>query len=164
MNNFPASEPTLSTLIGIRDLEQYLHDHIPISKALGVEVVEALADSVRLFAPLAPNINHRDTVFAGSASAVAILSAWSLLYIRLKEVGVNTRLVLQRNSMCIEHPILTGFTATAAIESSALWDHFLDMLTRKHKARIHVTSELFCNGERVGELEADFVAIAMQPA
>ena len=33
------------------DLEHYLHDHIPISKALGVEVVEALAEGVKLSAP-----------------------------------------------------------------------------------------------------------------
>ena len=150
--------------MNISELEYYLHDHIPISIALGVEVVKALAEGVTLSAPLAPNINHRETVFGGSASAVAILSVWSLLYIRLKDAGFKTRLVLQRNSMCYDLPILDDFTATAVIHNSALWDHFLDMLTRKHKARIHVTSALFCNGERVGELEADFVALILQPA
>jgi thioesterase domain-containing protein len=66
------------------ELAQYLHEHIPLSRAMGVEVVEATWDGVSLRAPLAPNINHRETVFGGSASAVAILAAWALLYVRLQ--------------------------------------------------------------------------------
>lgn len=65
------------------DLEHYLHDHIPLSKAMAVSVASVAPHEVVLRAPLAPNINHRDTVFGGSASAVAILAAWSLLNTRL---------------------------------------------------------------------------------
>lgn len=61
------------------ELEKYLHGHIPLSKAMEVAVVQVQPEGVILSAPLAPNINHRDTVFGGSASAVAILAAWSLL-------------------------------------------------------------------------------------
>ena len=52
-------------------LEQYLHDHIPLSKAMQVAVVSLTTDAVVLSAPLPPNINHRDTVFGGSASAMS---------------------------------------------------------------------------------------------
>jgi thioesterase domain-containing protein len=60
-----------------RELEDYLHVHIPLSAAMQVAVVAVDASGVTLAAPLAPNINHRDTVFGGSASAVAILAAWA---------------------------------------------------------------------------------------
>jgi len=43
---------------------------------------------VLLTAPLAANINHRATVFGGSASAVAILAAWTYLYFVLKGTGL----------------------------------------------------------------------------
>ena len=59
-----------------QSIKEYLYEHIPLSKAMGVEVVEAVSDRVLLKAPLAPNINHRETVFGGSASALCILSAW----------------------------------------------------------------------------------------
>ena len=64
-------------------LERYLHEHIPLSKAMGVSVLSVGEEAVTLRAPLAPNINHRETVFGGSASALAILAAWSLLHTRL---------------------------------------------------------------------------------
>ena len=56
-------------------LEAYIHRQIPITAAMGVQVIEATADRVELSTPLAPNINHRETVFGGSAAAVATLTA-----------------------------------------------------------------------------------------
>ncbi len=54
--------------------------------------------SLALRAPLAPNINHRDTVFGDDAWALAILSVWSLAHARLKAEGSMARLVIQSNA------------------------------------------------------------------
>ncbi len=93
------------------ELEKYLHEQIPMSKAMQVSVVEVKPEAVVLSAPLAPHINHQETVFGGSASAVAILAAWSLLHTRLKSSGISSRLVIQRNIMNYERPISGTFTA-----------------------------------------------------
>lgn len=140
-------------------LEQYLHDHIPLSKAMQVSVVSVTADAVILSAPLAPNINHRDTVFGGSASAIAILAAWSLLHTRLLSTGVSSRLVIQRNTMDYHLPILGTFTARAFIEQPEGWQKFLLMLKRKGKARVTVSSVLEYDGQIVGTLSGEFVAL-----
>jgi len=42
------------------ELERYLHEHIPLSRAMQVSVVSVQPESVVLSAPLAPNINHRE--------------------------------------------------------------------------------------------------------
>ncbi|WP_436054037.1 YiiD C-terminal domain-containing protein [Phenylobacterium sp. LjRoot225] len=49
-----------------------------MSKAMQVEVIAAKTDATILRAPLEPNINHRETAFGGSVSALAILSDASL--------------------------------------------------------------------------------------
>ena len=49
------------------ELQTYLHQHIPLSQAMQVTVMEASLQQVVLTAPLVPNINHRETVFGGSA-------------------------------------------------------------------------------------------------
>jgi thioesterase domain-containing protein len=139
-------------------LQRYLHDHIPLSKAMGVEVVEATDNGVTLVAPLAPNINHRETVFGGSASAVAILSAWTLMYLRLKNEQLNVRIVIQKNTMAYEHPITGTFTASATIPDTTAWRRFAETLKRKSRARFTVRSILHRDAEKVGEFEGDFVA------
>jgi thioesterase domain-containing protein len=140
------------------ELEIYLHEHIPLSRAMAVRVVSISDDKVTLGAPLGPNINHRDTVFGGSASAVAILSAWSLLHLRLTSAGQPSRVVIQRNSMDYLAPISGDFTATATDPSAAEWDSFMRMLTRRGLGRITVGAELEYQGQVAGRLSGEFVA------
>lgn len=140
-------------------LQQYLHDHMPLSKAMQVSVVSVDKESVVLRAPLAPNINHCDTVFGGSASAIAILAAWSLLHTRLSSSGISSRLLIQRNTMDYLHPIAGDFTARAFIGQPESWSRFVATLTRKGKARINVTSELEHAGRVAGSLNGEFVAL-----
>ena len=141
------------------ELEKYLHEHIPLSSAMQVSVTEVSLEEVVLGAPLAPNINHRDTVFGGSASALAILAAWSLLHTRLSASGINTRLVIQRNSMSYEHAIAGYFTAKASAPSPEAWESFTRMLQRKGRARIAVSSVLWYEGREAGHFAGEFVAL-----
>jgi len=140
-------------------LQDYLYAHIPLSKAMAVEVRTASPHGVLLAAPLAPNINHRDTVFGGSASAVAILSAWALLHVSLLEANIKARLVIQKNSMSYDLPMPTDFTAEAAAPEPEKWQRFLATLLKHKRARISVQSILNCEGQPVGKFEGDFVAI-----
>jgi thioesterase domain-containing protein len=144
------------------ELQEYLHEHIPLSEAMQVAVVRLEEDSVVLSAPLAPNINHRETVFGGSASAVAILAAWSLLHTRLRSAGVSRRLVIQHYTMDFELPIAGEFTARAFIGQPAAWQQFMRGLARKGRARIAVSSVVEYGGKAVAQLEGRFVALGGQ--
>lgn len=141
------------------DLETYLHQHIPLSKAMQVSVSDVSVEAVVLTAPLAPNINHRDTVFGGSACAVAILSAWSLLHLRLAGVGMNAKLVIQQNTMNYDLPIFGTFAARATLADPDAWPRFLRMLGRKGRARISAGSVLAYDGRIAGRFSGEFVAL-----
>lgn len=141
------------------ELEQYLHTHIPLSRDMAVSVVSADHEAVILTAPLAPNKNHRNTVFGGSASALAMLACWSLLRTRLMGEGIDSRLVIQRNTMDFERPIVGDFTARAILAAPEQWDSFTRMLTRKGKARVIAQAVLEQGGEVVGRFRGEFVAL-----
>ena len=139
------------------ELETYLHDHIPLSRAMDVRVISISDQQVTLGAPLAPNINHRDTVFGGSAASVATLAAWSLLHLRLVAADQPSRVVIQRSTMDYLAPIAGDFTATATLDGD--WDIFLRILTRKGRARIALTAELNYEGQKAGQFHGEFVAL-----
>jgi len=142
-------------------LEAYLHAHIPLSAAMQVSVVAATVGAVTLAAPLAPNINHRSTAFGGSVSTLAILSAWSLVNLRLKAEGLHTRLVIQSNRMDYDAPIESAFTATATLADPDAWPPFVRMLRRKGRARIAVQSAVRCGPVIGGRFEGEFVAFRL---
>jgi len=143
----------------LEELESYLHEHIPLSKAMQVSVVQADPAIVILSAPLLPNINHRDTVFGGSASAIAILAAWTILYVRLKQEGIDCRVVIHRNQMNYEKPVAGNFIARAELDDEDQWHKFLVLLRRRRRARIQLTSRIEYEGTVACTMTGDFVAL-----
>ncbi|MEJ2410802.1 MAG: YiiD C-terminal domain-containing protein [Novosphingobium sp.] len=139
-------------------LGEYLHRQIPLSAAMEVRVLSASAQSVVLSAPLGPNINHKSTVFGGSASALAILAAWSLVHLRLEEEGLPGEVVIQSNRMGYDRPMPGTFTASSKLVDERAWPAFVKMLARKKRARIEVESVLACGGVEAGHLTGRFVA------
>lgn len=146
-------------LIRAIDIEHYLHEHIPLSRAMGVRVASATAHGVTLHAPLAPNINHEETVFGGSASAVAILAAWSLVYVRVRSAHPGGRIVIRASHVHYQKPIRGDFTATSASMDEAAWQRLFAALGRRRMGRIAISSVLTCMGEQVGMLDGEFVVI-----
>jgi thioesterase domain-containing protein len=142
------------------ELQQYLYEHIPLSAAMGVSVLQVAPERVVLAAPLDRNINHRHTVFGGSASAVAILAAWSLVQVRLRAANLACRLVIQRNTMDYDQPISGDFTVQAGLAQPEAWPAFMRLLQRRGKARISVAATLQFEGRAAGRFSGEFVALA----
>jgi thioesterase domain-containing protein len=141
------------------DLRRFLYDKIPLAQAMQVSALEVSEQSVRLRAPLTPNLNHRATVFGGSASAVAILSAWSLLHVRLHATMPEVSIVIQRHNMTYERPMHGDFCACASLADPDQWPRFLRALERWGKARVGVNSTLEYEGDQVGQFSGEFVAL-----
>jgi thioesterase domain-containing protein len=140
-------------------LEQYLHAQIPLSRAMRVTVAALDAQGVTLSAPLAPNINHHETVFGGSAAALAILASWSLIHVRLAAAHLDARLVIQRNAMEYERPMSGDFQARSAFASPDAWPAFAALLQRRGRARLTVVATLAHGGLRAGHFTGQFVAM-----
>lgn len=145
-------------------LQAYLHERIPLTRAMQVRVLDADPARVRLAAPLAPNINHRDTVFGGSAAALATLAAWSVLHVRLDALGTPARVVIRQSRMRYLRPIDDEFEAIAQAPADADWQRFTAMLDRRGRARIDLAAGLTCRGEPVANFDGEFAALAVPAA
>lgn len=144
------------------DVERYLHEHIPISRALGVTVVRAAASGVELRAPLTPNINHRSTVFGGSAISVAILAAWTVVHLwtmDLHRLG-RYRVVIRRSAMDYMAPVQADFSAICTPPEGSL-DRFALTLERHRRAPVDLTARLTSGERDVGSFAGSYVAIRL---
>lgn len=139
-----------------KELESYLHEQIPASKLLEVGVKSCSTLKVELLAPLDPNINHKNTVFGGSLSVLAILAGWSLVYMRLK--GVRNEIVIQESSMSYLKAANGEFLAVSSYEKSSQWERFDRSFTKKGKGRIQVESNIIYKGEMVAHFRGTYVA------
>ncbi len=143
----------------LEQITAYLHEQIPITRSLGAAVELYDGNSIRLAAPLGPNLNHRGTAFGGSLSALAVLSAWALLHLNLGERGIASRLVVQRSTLDFHAPVDGDFTATSTLPAPAQWNRFLATLERHGRARVTVTSLIACASALGASHEGTYVAL-----
>ena len=126
---------------------------------MGTRVRVATPERVQLAAPLEPNLNHNETVFGGSAAALATLSAWALLHLRIARAGLRARPVIQRSSMEYEQPIRGDFDAICLFSDEVAWERFRSTLVRRGRARLTLFAHLIHDARQVATFEGDFVAL-----
>lgn len=143
-------------------LADFLKEHIPLSRAMDVTVVQASAQQVEIEAPLEPNINVHGTMFGGSAAVLGLLAGWSVLHLRLADAGIANQLVIHRTEMEYLKPIAGAVRAIARLDH-AQWDSFIHTLGRRGRARLTVVAELVYGGDVAARLSGEFVAIIESP-
>jgi thioesterase domain-containing protein len=117
-------------------LRAVLRDAMPVAGRLGVEVADYRDGTLSLRAPLALNLNDKGTAFAGSLAMIATLAGWSLVWLLLREHGVNGDIVLQDSTVKYLRPVVEDFVATAAVPGGSEVQPMLDALARKGKGRL----------------------------
>jgi thioesterase domain-containing protein len=141
-------------------VEAYLHTHIPLSAAMGARVVGATPGTVRLAAPLAPNLNHRSTAFGGSVATLAILAGWTGVHLRLHREELDGHTVIQRSDVAYLKPVTGDFEAHTLPLDEGAWRRLRRSLARWGRGRIRVAVELTSGGETVGRMEGDYVVLS----
>lgn len=100
------------------EFENFLHTQIPITKAMGFKVLEFTPDSVKISAPLEPNINHKLTAFGGSINCLMTVCGWALTYANIKPVEPDAHVVIGKSSIKYLLPIKGVFIGDARLEKN----------------------------------------------
>ena len=117
-------------------LQHTLHYEIPLTQAMGIEVLEVSEESVTLRAPLENNINHKSTAFGGNLYSVAVLAGWGLIFSRLQALNLQAHIVIQESSIQYLRPIKQDLRASCRITSETAFKRSIEMFRRKGKSRI----------------------------
>ncbi|HEX6985931.1 MAG TPA: YiiD C-terminal domain-containing protein [Planctomycetaceae bacterium] len=150
----------MADLIPADALTRYLHDHIPLTRHMGIVVAECGPERVVLSAPLGPNVNHRETAFGGSLSGAAILAGWTWLHARLAARERRQRLVIHESNTAFERAVDGAFEAVCESPPANEFDRFLAALDRRGKARMTLESRILCRGEVAARHTGRYVALA----
>lgn len=141
-------------------LEAFLHEKIPLSRALGVRVVE-IGHRVVLEAPLAPNLNHLGTAFGGSLHALPTLACYTALWTLLREAGLDGHVVVKSSAANYREPVRGALRAVCVRPSGDAAAQFLAELHRHKKAGLDLTAivEGLTAGKPAVEFSGRFVAL-----
>ncbi len=130
----------------LQELQETLLREIPITRYLGLHVDDYRNNRLILSAPLAANINHKQSVFAGSLNAVASLAGWGRLWLLLKEYGIPGEIAIQDSTSNYIHPVKNDFTAICQPLSTEQEQQIATALEKHGKARVELNAEI-CSGD-----------------
>ena len=143
----------------VEALQQTLYDEIPITQQLRVVVGDYDGACLTLQAPLAENINHKGTIFAGSLNAVATLAGWSMVWLILKEADLTAKVIIQDSNINYTLPVTRNFTVSCLRPDAAQLTKFVASLQRRGKARIELATHIDEDGQRAVSFRGRYVAI-----
>ncbi|MEO5913749.1 MAG: YiiD C-terminal domain-containing protein [Luteolibacter sp.] len=140
-----------------RETTKFLHEQIPITKAMGVEVESIAGGSLVLTAPLAANHNHLGTAFGGSLGAIATLAGYGLLWLQLGDRSAH--IVIKSSSLRYLHPVRGGIRAVCKAPDGELLAEFKAAFAKKDKARIRLVVTIEEDDRVCVEFEGEYVAM-----
>lgn len=141
-------------------LEAFLHEKIPLTKAMGLHVAESNAQRLVLEAPLDKNVNHLGTAFGGSLHALPTLACYAGLWTLLREAGIDGHVVVKHSEAFYRQPVTGRLRAICVRPPAALAQEFVRDLERHKKARMNLTAVVEgANGKPAVEFKGSFVAV-----
>ncbi len=146
------------TSLSASEVGRLLHEKIPLTRAMGVEV-EWEEGRLILRAPLEANHNHLGTAFGGSLSALGTLAGYTWLWLALGEPGAHV--VIAGSTVEYLQPVTGELRAEVVTPSLEEIEAFRLRYQRKGKARMML--EVITAGVTAGKvafrLRGTFVAL-----
>lgn len=141
-------------------LERYLHEKIPLARAMEVRVEECGPERLVLTAPLATNHNHLGTAFGGSLSVLATLAGYSYLWVALGDAGGH--IVIRASTMEYRRPVRGELRAICRGAGEREIAQFRAKYAAKGKARLKLEVTMEEGGQIAVEFAGTFVAIGAE--
>ncbi|MDD2929498.1 MAG: thioesterase domain-containing protein [Sideroxydans sp.] len=140
-------------------LQQMLHQKIPLTREMELRVLDYDGLTLRLAAPLAPNVNDKGTAFGGSLYNLAVLCGWSLLRLKLDEAGLpHKNIVIHEANTRYLLPVTGELQAACTLTGDVLTE-FMQPLQKKGRARITLTVAIHQQDQTAVEFTGQYVAL-----
>jgi thioesterase domain-containing protein len=144
----------------LSEAQQFLHQKIPITRAMGVRVESIANGEFILVAPIEKNHNHLHTAFGGSLSAMATLAGYGFLWLELHDPGAHV--VIKESAIRFRRPVHGDIRAVCRKPEAGMLREFKENFARKGKGRIELKVEIVEDDTAAVEFRGTFVAVRDQ--
>ena len=100
------------------EFENFLHEQIPVTKAMEFNVTEFSSSEVRISAKLESNKNHHLTAFGGSISCLMTVAGWALIFANTWEIDPDADVVIAKSNIKYLKPIKEDFVAECTLNEN----------------------------------------------
>lgn len=142
--------------VPLSETEHFLHEKIPLTRAMQVRVESYDAGRLTLSAPLAPNHNHLGTAFGGSLAALVMLAGYALLWLELGDREAHV--VISESALKFRRPVRGPLRAICERPDDAAMTAFRTEFAARGKARLRLRVVIEAEREIAVAFEGTYVA------
>jgi thioesterase domain-containing protein len=147
----------MNTLL-IDELQKKLHNEIPLTKVMNIQIQTYNEKELITTAPLDININDKGTAFGGSLSTMTIISSWSLCWLISKELGFDSKnIVVIKNETSYKKPVTKDIVCYTQKPSQQEIATLKEKLQTKKSASIKINSIIIEDNETCVEFQGYYV-------
>lgn len=147
----------------LEELEKKLYSEIPLTKYMGLEIKSIDENFFITKAPIKPNINDKGTAFAGSLSTIVTISAWSVCYLKLKELGfTNCMIAVIKSDTSYRAPVTKDLICKTEVPSKEQIKLLTDKLNNKGSGSIKIESRVVQDDKVCVEFKGIYVVKTSQ--
>jgi thioesterase domain-containing protein len=142
-------------------LELFLHEMIPLAKAMGVGVEVSDDRALVLTAPKEQNKNSLNTAFGGSLVALATLAGYGVVWELMKDEKKTDKpvwhIVVKESRAAYRRPVIGDLRAICERPAQAAIAEFKEALARYGKAKLKLRASIIEDGNVAVDVQAAFV-------
>lgn len=132
----------------IKELQNKLHNEIPLTKIMEIKIQNYTNQELITTASLGININDKGTAFGGSLSTTTIISGWSLCWLISKELGFDSNnIVIIKNETSFRRPVTKDIVCHTKKPSLEEIQILKEKLLTKKSASLKIKSKIIEDGE-----------------
>ena len=153
--------------VKIPAFEHFLHEMIPLAKAMGVGVDLSDENALVLRAPKERNHNSLNTAFGGSLVSLATLAGYGVVWDVMRsekpatEPGAPEKaqwhIVVKESKAAYRRPVIGDLIAICERPAQAAIAEFKDALARYGKAKLKVRARVVEDGQTAVDFQAAYV-------
>ena len=141
--------------------ELFLHEMIPLARAMDVGVEVSDDSKLVLTAPKEPNRNSLNTAFGGSLVSLATLAGYGVVWELMKDTPAGQKpswhIVVKESRAAYRRPVLGDLRAICERPAQAAIAEFKDALARYGKAKLKLHASIVEDGRTAVDVQAAFV-------
>ena len=138
-------------------LEIFLHEMIPLARAMGVKIALSDENKLELTAPHEPNRNSLNTAFGGSLVALATLAGYGVMWELMRNEKAEWRIVVKDSKTAYRKPVLGELRAICERPTKAALEEFKLALARYGQAKLKLRAAVVEKGSVAVDFQAAFV-------
>lgn len=140
------------------ELENLFYKEIPISKSMGIKVLQSSSLDIVLKVNLLENKNHKGTVFGGSQYSACAIACYGLFLNGIREQGHQTNnIVIADGNIKYKAPVDQDFFVEAKWDA-VIKNEFFEKLKLLSKAKVELKAQVKIDSQVKAEFNGHFVA------